>query len=110
MEWQMSYYNEALQQEIMKFSVGFQARYIHLTQRMMIYGDIIGMPHFRARSDGLFDLHLKSEEGTQILYCTLVGNKIVILHTYVKKSKNPPLRELEVALRRMQEVKANDDA
>ena len=111
MKWQIIYYNEALQQEIMSLSAGFQVRYIHLTQRMTTYVPHLGMPHSRALDDGLFELRLKSEEGiVRVFYWTLVGNNIVMLHTYVKKSKKTPLKELEVARRRMQEMKTNDNS
>lgn len=35
MKWEITYYNAALQQEIMSLPVGMQARYIHLTRRMI---------------------------------------------------------------------------
>ena len=109
MERQISYYNQALQQDIMNLPVGLQARYIQVTQRLKNYWETIGIPHCRARRDGLFDLRLKSEEGSQIFYCTLVDNQIVFLHTYVKKSKKTPLKEVDMGLRRMQDMKANHD-
>ena len=56
--------------------------------------------------DGLFELRLKAAEGiARVFYCTLVGRRIVILHQFVKKTEKTPLRELEVARRRLKEVK-----
>lgn len=49
---------------------------------------------------------LKGAEGiARVFYCTLVGRRIVILHSIVKKSERTPLRELEVAMSRLKEVK-----
>jgi phage-related protein len=49
---------------------GFQARYIHLTERMLIFGPDLGMPHTRAMGKGLFELRLKSKEGiARVLFC-----------------------------------------
>jgi len=56
--------------------------------------------------DGLFELRLKAAEGiARVFYCTLVGRRIVILHQFVKKTDKTPQRELEVARRRLKEVK-----
>jgi len=64
------------------------------------------MPHTRAMGDGLFELRLKAAEGIgRVFYCTLVGRKIVMLHQFTKKSEKTPRKELEIARRRMKEVK-----
>ena len=36
MEWEIGYYSEDMQRAIMAFPAGIQARYIHLTQRMLV--------------------------------------------------------------------------
>ena len=111
MEWEIVYYSEDLQREIMDFPSGIQARYIHLTQRMLAFGANLGMPHSRAMRQGLFELRLKSKEGIgRVLYCTLAGQRIVMLHAFVKKSAKTPAKELKIARDRMKEVQADADA
>jgi len=41
-------------------------------------------------------------------FCTISGNTIVILHIFIKKTQATPKQELEIARKRMKEVK-NDD-
>jgi phage-related protein len=107
-EWKITYYSEALQEEIADFPAGIQARYIHLTDRMRIYGANLGMPHTRAMNNGLFELRMKSKEGIgRVFYCTLVGKRIVMLHSFIKKSQKTPSKELKIAISRMKEVKSN---
>lgn len=85
---------------------GFLGRYLRYSDRMEVFGPNLGMPHTRAMGDGLYELRLKSAEGiARVFYCTMVGNKIVMLHQFVKKTDKTPLRELEIARRRMKEVK-----
>ncbi len=111
MKWEIFYYSEALQQDLLNLPEGIQARYIHLTDRMVVYGPNLGMPHTKAIDDGLFELRLKSKEGIgRVFYCTLIGNKIVMLHTFIKKSQKIPARELKVALQRLKEVKENAES
>ncbi len=82
------------------------ARYIVLTRRMLALGPNIGEPHTKAFGDGLFELRLKGAEGmARVFFCTLVGRRIVMLHTFIKKSERTPLREREVAETRMKEIK-----
>lgn len=73
---------------------------------MEIYGPDLGMPHTRAMGEGLFELRLKASEGiARVIYCTLVGRRIVMLHQFIKKSEKTPRRELDIAKRRMKETK-----
>ena len=106
MSWKITYYSESLQEEILAMPSGFLGRYLRYSDRMEVYGPNLGMPHTRAMGDGLYELRLKSAEGiARVFYCTMVGNKIVMLHQFVKKTDKTPLRELETARRRMKEVK-----
>jgi phage-related protein len=75
---------------------------------MRIYGANLGMPHTRAMNNGLFELRMKSKEGIgRVFYCTLVGKRIVMLHSFIKKSQKTPSKELKIAISRMKEVKSN---
>lgn len=106
MNWTITYYSEALQEEILALSAGFLGRYLRYTDRMKIYGPDLGMPHTRSMEDGLFELRLKASEGiARVFYCTLIGKRIVILHQFTKKIQKTPPRELGIARRRMKEIK-----
>ena len=106
MTYTITYYNAALQQEIMALPPTLQARYIGLTARMMVYGANLGSPHTSAFGGGLFELRLKGAEGiARVFYCTLVGKQIVMLHCFVKKSQKTPVSERRIAEERMKEVK-----
>jgi phage-related protein len=102
----ITYYNDALQTEIMSLPATLQARYIGLTARMMVYGANLGSPHTEAFGGGLFELRLKGAEGiARVFYCTLVGKQIVMLHCFVKKSQKTPINERRIAEDRMKEIK-----
>ncbi|AFR42795.1 LOW QUALITY PROTEIN: toxin, RelE family [Geobacter metallireducens GS-15] len=106
MIWTITYYSESLQEEILTMPAGFLGRYLRYTDRMEAYGPDLGMPHTRAMGEGLLELRLKASEGiARVFYCTMVGKKIVMLHQFTKKTDKTPPRELELARRRMKEVK-----
>ena len=82
------------------------ARYIVLTRRMIALGPNLGEPHSKAFGDGLFELRLKGAEGiARVFFCTLAGRRIVMLHSFIKKSERTPSREREIAETRMKEIK-----
>jgi phage-related protein len=111
MDWEIVYFNDDVQEAILAFPPGLQARYIHLTQRMLIFGLDLGMPHSRAMGKGLFELRMKSKEGIgRVFYCNQPGRRVVMLHAIVKKSAKTPARELKVARQRMREVQRDDDS
>ncbi len=59
---------------------------------------------------GLFELRLKSKEGIgRVFCCNLPGQRVMMLHTFVKKSVKTPTQELKVAHDRMKEVQADAD-
>jgi phage-related protein len=101
---------DGYQVQILELPDTLAARYIVLTRRMLAIGPNLGEPHTKAMGGGLFELRLKGAEGiARVFYCALIGKRIVMLHSFVKKSPRTPQQELEVARSRMKEVK-NEDA
>lgn len=106
MDYTISYYSDDLQEQITELPVTLAARYVVLTRRMIALGPNLGEPHTKAFGDGLFELRLKGAEGiARVFFCTLVGKRIVMLHSFVKKSDRTPVRERVLAENRMKEIK-----
>ena len=106
MTWKVSFFSRRLEGEILALPAGFVARFLRYAERMEHYGPDLGMPHTRAMGQGLFELRLKAAEAiARILYCTIVDRQIVMLHQFVKKTEKTPAKELDIARRRMKEVK-----
>lgn len=106
MDYTITYYGEDVQQKILELPDTLAARYVVLTRRMIALGPNLGEPHTKPFGGGLFELRLKGAEGiARVFYCTLVGRRIVMLHSFVKKSDKTPTHEREIAEARMKEVK-----
>ncbi len=106
MDYTIIYFSEAVQDDILALPDTLAARYVVLTRRMVALGPNLGEPHTKAFGDGLFELRLKGAEGVaRVFFCTLVGRRIVMLHSFVKKSNKTPPRELEIAESRLKEFK-----
>jgi len=105
-EYTITYYSEEVQDEILALPDTLAARYVVLTRRMVALGPNLGEPHTKAFGEGLFELRLKGAEGiARVFYCTVVGRRIVMLHSFIKKSAKTPRRDLEIARGRTIEVK-----
>ncbi len=85
---------------------GILADYIHLIDLTQHHGADLRMPHSRAMGDGLFELRPKSPEGIgRVFYCMQLGYTVVILHSFINKTRTTPAAELKLARKRLKEVK-----
>lgn len=111
MNYTITYYRESIQDEVLALPSGLRGRYFALTDRMELHGPNLGEPHSKAFGDGLFELRLKAAEGiARVFYCTLVNKRIVVLHSFVKKTDKTPAKDRRLAETRMKEVKKHADA
>ncbi len=109
MNWQIVYYNQKVEHDILNLPEGLLARYLRLTDLMSEFGANLGLPHTKSVGGGLLEMRVKGSEGiARVFFCTKIGEKIVILHSYIKKTQKIPKRELKVAISRMEEVKTNE--
>ena len=109
MNWQIDYFNEKVEKAVLKMPAGILARYLHLTDLMLEFGPNLGMPHTRALKEKLYELRIKAKEGSgRVFFCTKIGKKIIILHSFIKKSQKTPEKELKIARKRLLEVCNNE--
>ena len=86
MQYTIEFFNQSVQDDILDLPETLLARFFSLADRMTINGANLGEPHTKAMGDGLFELRLKGAEGiARVFYCTLIGKRIVMLHSFVKK-------------------------
>lgn len=57
-------------------------------------GSMLGLPYVKKLQGEIWELRPKS---TRILYCTVKGKTIYLLHAFMKKSNKTPLKELKTA-------------
>ena len=106
MEWTIEYYSEAVEERVMSMPDGILGHYIRITERMSQHGPNVGMPFVKPMGGGLFEIRAKGPEGQgRVFYCTVQGKTIIMLHAFQKKTQATPKRELDIARRRMREVK-----
>lgn len=63
MTWNVTFYSDRVEAEILALPTGLLARFLRYAERMEMFGPDLGMPHTRAMGGGLFELRLKAAEG-----------------------------------------------
>jgi len=106
MPYTVDYFNQRVLDEIESWPVGVLADYARLIELLIEIGPDLRMPHSRAMGGGLFELRPKGREGIgRALYCFVVGQRVMVVHAFVKKSQATAQRDLDIARRRMKEVR-----
>lgn len=102
----IAFYSEAVQNEILDWPHGIKASFIRTAEMMTEHGLTIGMPYIKPMGNGLFEIRARGLEGIgRALFCTLVNQRIVILHGFIKKTQQTPASEIKTARKRLNEVK-----
>jgi phage-related protein len=105
MNYSISYFHTRVKAEIESWPDSVLADYARTIELLIEFGPHLRMPHSRAMGGGLFELRVRGREGIgRAFYCFVVGQRIVILHGFIKKTQETPEHELKIARKRMKEV------
>ena len=106
MSYSVTYFHSRVKTEIESWPDGILADYARIVELLMEFGPNLRMPHSRAMGGGLFELRPRGREGIgRAFYCFVIGQHVVILHAFVKKTPDTPEPELKIAKKRMKEVR-----
>lgn len=105
MPYRIEFFSPKVQAEVLGWPAGIAASFTVMALRMVEHGPNLGLPDTRAMGDGLFEVRARGVEGIgRAFFCTLVGQRIVVLHGFVKKTQATPAAELKTARKRLKEV------
>ena len=105
-KWEIIIVNKAAEKEISRLSNDLKARFIHVTDLLIkLEPENIGMPHVKFLADKLWEMRLRGKDNiARVIYFLACDKKIVVLHTFIKKTQEAPKRAIEIAKCRMREV------
>jgi len=78
-----------------------QAKIRNVLRLLQEFGSNLSMPHAKQIKGKLWELR---PGGVRLFYFAYIEQQFVILHGYRKQSQKAPDREIEIAMRRMQEL------
>ncbi len=106
MTYSIAYFHARVQSEIASWPVDVVADYARIVELLMEHGPNLRLPHSRAFGNGLFELRPRGKSGIgRAFYCFLVGQRVVVLHAFIKKSQQTPEQEIKLARKRMKEIR-----
>lgn len=78
-----------------------RAKWLRTITLLAQYGNNLGMPHTRRLTSNLSELRIRGTEEVRAFF-TCIGEKIFIIHAFMKKTQKIPSREIEIAQKRLQ--------
>ena len=105
MAFEIEYFHERVLAEVESWPVDVLADYARLVELLIEQGPSLRLPHSRALGDDLFELRPDGRTGIgRAFYCFMVGKRVVVLHSFLKKTRQTPERELKLARKRLKEI------
>ena len=110
--WRVETLNHTVDGELDALPADMQARFARIGQLIAKVGlDRVGAPHVRYLTGPLWEMRLSGRDGiARALYVVAKDRRIVVVRTFVKKTRRTPRREIELALRRAGEVSYSEHA
>jgi phage-related protein len=106
MPWRVEILNEAVAAELAALPEDMQARFVRLADRITSAGlQSLGRPHVKHLEGKLWEMRLAGRDGiARVLYVVAIGQRVVVVRVFVKKTQKTPRAEIELALQRAREI------
>ena len=106
MPWTIQSLNAAVEAEIAALPADMQARYLRLADLIEAHGlESMGASHVKHLEGRLWELRITGRDGIACaIYVTASGQRVVVLHVFIKKTQKTPTRGLDTARRRLREL------
>jgi phage-related protein len=105
MAYEVEYFNAKVLEQIEAWPVDLLADYARLTELLSEHGPELGMPHSKAMGKGLFELRPRAKSlAGRAFYCFRINRRIVVLHSFIKKTPQTPKEDLAIARKRLKEL------
>jgi phage-related protein len=107
MAWTVETLNAVVDAEIEALPEDMRARLVRISLLIERQGlERVGAPHVKHLEGPLWEIRLKGRSGiARALYVTVIGQRVVIVRVFVKKTEKTPRHEIELALSRAREVR-----
>jgi phage-related protein len=106
MSWRVEILNETVAAEIAALPMDMQARFLRLVERITAAGlQSLSEPHVKHLEGKLWELRLTGRDGiARALYVTAIGQRVIVVRAFKKKTQKTPRSEIELALQRAKEI------
>ncbi len=106
MAWTVETLNETVNEELEALPDDMKARLVRISELIEEVGlPQVGKPYVLHLEGKLWEIRIKGRDGiSRALYVTANHQRVVIVRVFVKKTQKTPRKEIELALKRAEEV------
>ena len=106
MGWKVETSNETVDAEVEALPEDMRARLARIANLIEEKGlERMGEPHVKHIEGRLWEMRLQGRSGiSRAMYVTAVGQRVVIVRVFVKKTEKTPRREIDLALSRAKSI------
>jgi phage-related protein len=106
MEWQVEVLNDTVRGELDALPLEIRARLIRLERMIRQVGlETLREPYVKHLDGKLWEMRVTGRDGiARAIYVTAIGRRVVILRAFIKKTRQTPRSEIDLAQRRAKEV------
>ena len=107
MGWTVETLNRVVDAELEELPADMRARCVHISRMIEDFGiERVREPHVKHLTGPLWEMRMKGKDGiSRAIYVTTTGQRVVVVRVFVKKTQKTPAREIELALKRLKEVR-----
>ena len=80
-----------------------KAKFLHLYDLLRVYGPRLTFPHTKHVTKNIFELRIRGKTEMRIFY-VYHHNMYVLLHAFKKKTQKTPIKEIDIAQRRLTDI------
>lgn len=107
MSWRVSVLNETVEKELSALPIDMRAKLVRIVELIEGLGlDEVREPYVKHLQKSLWEMRLSGRDGiSRAIYVTASGRRVVIVRAFIKKTQKTPRSEIELALKRTEELK-----
>jgi phage-related protein len=98
-------YDDRLEEWFETIPADIKAKVLSIVDMLVIFGPHNIREPYVKHVEGqrkLFEIRAKGKDGiARVFYCTISGQKIILLHGFIKKTDKTPKKEIDIAVKRM---------
>jgi len=100
--WRVETLNAAVDAELEALPADMRAKFVHIAEMLETFGPHqVREPYVKALGHKIFEVRMKGRDGiARALYIAAGGQRLVVLHAFVKKTAKAPRAALRIAFER----------
>jgi phage-related protein len=105
--WTVEYLDDVAEAEVESLPKDARASFLRIGEMIRSNGlERMREPYVKHLEGKLWEMRLTGRDGiARSLYVTATGRRVVVVHSFVKKTQKTPRRVIDFALKRAKEVK-----